>query len=527
MRISTAQYYEASAANYQRNYANVIKSGDEVSSQVKLNTAGDDPVGAARVLQLQQMNAMLTQYQTNASAVNTKGTHAESVLSSINTAIQRAQDLVIGAGSAAFSDKDRLANAAELKELQSQILGLMNSQDADGSYLFAGSKSTTVPYAINPDGTYSYQGDQSKNNVDIGNGISTATNTTGWEAFEQAVNTTRTSATLTSPATNDGLVSMSGGVVTSSADYNAKFVGGQPYSITFTSSTEFVIRDKDLNDVTAEASGKGSISSDSAASQNVTFRGLQFSLNVNLTDAQKADKGLADAAMKTHSFDLAISPSSISTARMPGNASSSVITGSSVTDPVAFNESFPQGGAILKFTTADDFEVYASPYDAATSKPITTGTVVGNTATVAGVTFNFSGPRIAGDQFTAQGSTQQNQNILNTLSSVINALTTPVDGDVLGQQRLQASLSSAIGNLQSASEQIGTALGDIGARTDAATKQQVTNQTLLDNGKLESSSITASDPAEAITRLTLEQSMLQASQLVFTKISTLNLFSQL
>ena len=47
MRISTTQFYEATNANYQRNYSNLNKTSEEVSSGIKLNTASDDPVGAS------------------------------------------------------------------------------------------------------------------------------------------------------------------------------------------------------------------------------------------------------------------------------------------------------------------------------------------------------------------------------------------------------------------------------------------------------------------------------------------------
>jgi hypothetical protein len=65
MRISTSQYYDDSAANYQRIYSNVVATGQVVSSGVRVNTASDDPVGAARLLQLGQQSAMLGQYSSN------------------------------------------------------------------------------------------------------------------------------------------------------------------------------------------------------------------------------------------------------------------------------------------------------------------------------------------------------------------------------------------------------------------------------------------------------------------------------
>lgn len=527
MRISTAQFFDSSAANYQRIYSNVTETSAEVSSTVKLNTASDDPVGAARVLQLQQMTGVLNQYSSNIDTINTSVTQNESVLSSINLAIQKAQDLVIRAGSASFSDKDRQANAAELKEVQSSILGLMNSKDANGSYLFSGSKSTTPPYAINPDGTYSYQGDQAKMNLDVGNGIPMATNTTGWEAFEQAINTVRTSTQLTIPATDDGVISMTGGNVASSATYNAKFDSGAPYKINFLSSTEYQILDSKNNNVTSDSTQGGKFSSDNAAGQTISFRGLEMTVNINLTDAQRGDPALADAAVKNHTFTLQASPSTISTARMPGNPSATVITGTSITDQAAFNENFPAGGAILKFTSATAFSLYAAPYDAATSKAVSTGTIAGNVATAAGVSFTLNGTPKADDQFTAKSSTQQSQNILNTLSTIITSLNTPVEGNPAALQKLQGNLAAAIGNLTSATEQVNSALADGGARAATATSLKATAQSQIANSSLESNSITAYDPAEAITRLTLQRSMLDASQLVFTQLSSLNLFSKL
>jgi flagellar hook-associated protein 3 FlgL len=531
MRISTSQFYETSASNYSRTYSNVVKTGDEVASQVKLNTAGDDPVGAARVLQLQQMNTMLNQYTSNIGTINTSVVNTETAMTSISDAIQRAQELVLSAGNATYTDKDRKASADELKQLQTQILGLMNSKDANGSYLFSGSKSTTPPYAVNPDGTYSYQGDQTRNMLDIGSGISMAANTTGWDAFEQAINTTRTSTTLTTPATDDGMISLSGGSVSNDATYNSKFTDGAPYTISFTNGSQYKILDKNNNDVTSEATSNGAFSTSSAANQTIGFRGLELNLNINLTDAQHASASDADAAIAAapHTFTLAVSNSTVSTSRSPGNTSTAVMTGSTVTSQSQFNETFPSGGAVVRFTSATSFDLYAAPYDPATSSPVSSGTLSGTppSGTASGVTFTLSGSPSAGDQFTAQASAQQTQNVLNTLNTVINALTGKIDGDPVAMQKLQATLTSTIGNLKSASDQVSSAVSDGGARAATATSQGVTNQNLIDSGTTESSTITASDPVDAIARLTLQKTMLQASQMVFTQLSSLNLFSKL
>lgn len=315
MRISTTQFFESTNTNYQRNYSNLNKTSEEVSSGIKLNTAGDDPVGAARVLQLAQQNSMLTQYETNIGTINTNVVTTETTLTSIIDTMQAAREQIVSAGSGAFTDSDRLAKASALKQYQSQILGLMNSQDPNGQYIFSGSKASTPPYAQNADGSYSYKGDQTSVNLAVGDGLVMASNTTGFEAFEQSVNTTRTSATRLSPATDDGKIGLSSGLVTSTPTYNASYQAGEPYTLTFLSGTQFKITDASGTDVSSDTSSGGKFSHGSFDAQTFTFRGVEMTLNVNLPAADRVSDATADAALANRSYQLASTPDSVSTAR--------------------------------------------------------------------------------------------------------------------------------------------------------------------------------------------------------------------
>ncbi|MBI1524835.1 flagellar hook-associated protein FlgL, partial [Escherichia coli] len=80
VRISTSQFYNTSSANYQRTFANAVKSQQEASDGIRVRSGKDDPVGAARLLQLEQQQDMLKQYAGNTVTVrNALGT-AESTL---------------------------------------------------------------------------------------------------------------------------------------------------------------------------------------------------------------------------------------------------------------------------------------------------------------------------------------------------------------------------------------------------------------------------------------------------------------
>jgi flagellar hook-associated protein 3 FlgL len=531
MRISTSQYFETSAANYSRTYGNVVKSGEEAASGVRVNTAADDPLGAARLLQLSQQSSMLTQYQSNITSAQTSMTASETALTSITDSLQRARELTLAASNATYTDADRKATAEELTQIQSQVLGLMNSQDASGNYLFAGSKATTAPYTLNSDGTYSYNGDQTSVNVAIGQGVSIATNTTGYEAFELAVNTTRTSTTLVSPTVSDGKVTLSGGQVSNSASYATDFTQGQPYQIEFTSGTQLKITDREGNDVTSEATAGGVISSSVASGQTVSLRGVDLTLNVNLATGDNAATTLTG---RTYSFGS--TQDSFTTGRSPSNSSTTQITAATVSDSGAYTAKFPAGSAVLKFTSATTFDVYAAPLTT-NSKAVSTGTVASTvdpvtnvtrySASAAGVTFTLSGAPAADDQFTATSNAHSTQNVLNTLNDLRAALLTPADGDAVATQKLNATLQSALGNLSSGMDQVSSARSSIGARGQAVDAQSTTNTTLTNSNSTNQSTIRDSDAAEVMTRLTLQQTMLSAAQLAFSRISQLGLFNKL
>ncbi|MBV4533605.1 flagellar hook-associated protein 3 [Pseudomonas sp. SWRI107] len=517
VRISTAQFYNTNSSNYTNNFAKLDKTRQEANDSIRVRTAADDPVAAARLLQLEQQQNMLKQYSGNITSVrNSLGT-AESTLNSIGNILQKVNELAISSGNASFTDSDRKANADELEALEQQLFSLMNSKDENGKYLFSGSKGDTPPYARNADGTYTYQGDQTQLKLQVGDALSLAANETGYAAFEQALNTSRSQTSLTAPAVDDGRVSLSNGQVSGSAVYNDRFRSGEPYSIEFTSSTEFKITDASGTDVTLEATQGGKFDPN-GSNTSVSFRGVDLRLNISF---QAGDSVNPDAAIAGHTFSLSSKADEISGTRSPGNASSSQVSGASVTDPVAYKAAFPEG-AVLKFTSATNYELYAAPVSA-DSRPVTSGTMVGNSATAMGVQIDLSGPAAPGDSYAIKVDTHQTQNILNTVSKLRSALKTPIDSDPVAKQNFKASLDSAIGNVSSGINQVSSSISAIGGRGQALDIQAETNEALGNENTLTQKSLRETDQVEAMLRLQMQTNMLQASLQAYAKVAGLSL----
>ena len=526
MRISTSQFFESTSATYQNNFSSVIKTQGQIDSGVRIQTAADDPVGAARLLQLQQQKDMLGQYSTNMNSIKSSLGAQEAVLDSINNSLQKASELALGAGSGK-SDADRLAIANELGSIEEQVFSLLNSKDAAGNYMFSGSKTDTPPYTRNNDGTYSYQGDDTQLNLKVSDTLTLASSDTARSIMEGATNTGRTQATFVpgvdangEPTVNDGKLSVSAGLVTSSAVFNKSFAEGQPYTLKFSSSTQYTLTDRDGNDLTSQVAGNGVFDPTKEGSQSISLRGVSFDITPNLKDVPAAER---DALVAGRSFTLEAKADTINTSRTPGNGSTAQITNSTVTDAQAYGDSFPSNGAVIKFTSATEYEVYAQPLSA-DSKSIAQGTVDGGAL---GIKFDFAGAPQAGDQFVVNRNNHQSQNALDTISQLRKALEIPSDKDPLAQQTQKDAINSAIGNLKNASAGVDSARGSIGARLKAVDIQADENISLGLANDSTTAAIGNTDMAGASIELAFQKAMLEASQLAFVKISQLSLFNQL
>ncbi|MHA4979697.1 flagellar hook-associated protein 3 [Pseudomonas extremorientalis] len=533
MRISTQQYFETSSAKYSDNYSGVVKAQDQASSGVRVQTAADDPVAAARLLMLQQQKDMVAQSTGNITSLKNSLTNEESVLSAISEAMQRATELALKAGGVG-SDADRRSIASEVGAIEDQVLGLLNSKDSAGNYLFSGSKTQTPPYARNNDGTYSYQGDETPLSLQISNTLNVSAGDTGKTILEGAANAGRTQAPWVAPnpqtvppTVNDHKVALSAGLVTSSGDYANKFADGQPYKLTFTSSTQYKVSDKNGNDVTSEIPGNGTFDATKEGSTSVALRGVKFDITMNLGDV--APGANSDALVKDRTFSLEAKPDTFSVSRTPSNTSSAQLTGAQVTNQADYASTFPSNsGAIIKFTSATAYEVYAQPYSSA-SKAIATGdTGGGTTVTAAGVTFDVSsGPPQPGDQFSVGANTQKTQNALDTLGQLRKALEAPADGNPAATVKLKDAIDSSIANLANSMSQIVNVRGSVGARQNALEIQATENSSISIATTSTMSDLANIDMGEAAINLALQQTMLQASQLAFVKISQLSLFNKM
>jgi len=184
LRVTTQQQYLNSIDNMQRSNVSLDKLQQQVSTGKRMLQPSDDPVAAAQVIKLERELAQYEKYDLNIKVTDRRLTLQESVMSSMRTSLDRINELVIQGSTGTLTDSDRGSIAVSLRSETEFMAGLMNTQDSQGEYIFAGSLGNTKPYQLQSDGSYEYQGDDGQRKIQVSNDLFIPSNDSGEYLFE-------------------------------------------------------------------------------------------------------------------------------------------------------------------------------------------------------------------------------------------------------------------------------------------------------------------------------------------------------
>ncbi|KFI21969.1 flagellar hook-associated protein FlgL [Nitrosococcus oceani] len=182
MRISTSLFQQQSIDGMLRQQAQVSKTQQQIASGERMQTPADDPIAAARLLEVREASGRTAQFQTNADRATARLSQEENALAGVNNVLQGVRELAVQANNGAQNNENRAIIAQEVRQRLNELVGLANSQDASGEYLFAGAQSRTQPF-IQKGGSFSYQGDQAQRLISIGPSVQVADSHSGSEVF--------------------------------------------------------------------------------------------------------------------------------------------------------------------------------------------------------------------------------------------------------------------------------------------------------------------------------------------------------
>jgi len=227
MRISTQMIYDLGSSSLSNLQSQLMKTQQQLSSQKRILTPADDPVAAATLINLSQSLSINGQLATNRQTAKGALQQEESVLQSVTGLLQNVKTLVVNAGNGTMEDEQRQYLASQLRGNISELLGLANSKDGNGQYMFSGFQTSSQPFFQTPTGAQ-YTGNQGQQLLQVDASRSIALNDSGSAVFEN--NKTGNGIFVTAPAsTNTG-----SGIIDTGAVSNMAATTGHNYALTFT-----------------------------------------------------------------------------------------------------------------------------------------------------------------------------------------------------------------------------------------------------------------------------------------------------
>jgi flagellar hook-associated protein 3 FlgL len=233
-RISTSGVHGAAIAELMKQQLALARTQAQVASGKRFQTPAEDPIAAARVLDLESNKAQLEQYSRNSDILQSRLNIGEQALADAGNILQRVRELAVQANNAALDATARSSIATEIRSRAQELLDLANRRDTNGEYLFAGYSTGTQPFARGATGV-NFAADQGVRSVQIGPDQRIADSFNGLQAFMAIPEGNGTF--VTAQGTHTGTGSIDTGQVTNAAAWVA-----DTYTVSFTAANAWEVR---------------------------------------------------------------------------------------------------------------------------------------------------------------------------------------------------------------------------------------------------------------------------------------------
>jgi len=226
MRISSNTIFDSNVAAMGQQQIRLMQTQQQIASGKRLSSASTDPVAATRALDITQSDAINNQQASSRVAARHTLSLAESTLQGVTTLLQDVRTAAVYAGNGTLNSSDRATLATDLSGRLQELVGLANSTDGVGNYLFSGFQSKTQPFVDTPAGM-GYFGDDGQRLAQVSATRQMAASDSGADVFMRIRNGNGTFVTQAT-AGNSG-----SGVISAGAVVNPAALTGNNYSISF------------------------------------------------------------------------------------------------------------------------------------------------------------------------------------------------------------------------------------------------------------------------------------------------------
>lgn len=235
-RISTNMVYNASLHTMLGKQASLNKLQQQMATGQKMVSAKDDPVGAGTAVKLDRSLSALGQFSANADRVHNRLGLQENAMVEAGELMIQVNELTVQANNPALSDADLKSVASQLRAIGDQLLAVANSTDGAGRYLFGGTNDGNAPFTRSGN-SVTYNGDQTQRRVEVAADNFVSDALPGSEIFMR-IPTGNGTLNVQPAAANTGTLVINDYATDAAGGWN-----GTPYSLHFSSATDYQIRD--------------------------------------------------------------------------------------------------------------------------------------------------------------------------------------------------------------------------------------------------------------------------------------------
>ena len=232
MRISTTEIFSNSLTRMSELQESLTNLQTQISSGIRIQRPSDDPVGASQALKLQEEISINEQYNANIKYGQSRNEIMDNILDGITKVMQRLRDIAVLSSNDTYSQDDRQLFATEVRQLQDELAGLVNSRDGTGQYLFSGFQGPLAPFVERSLGGYDYVGDDGQREVQISGSSYVPVSDSGKDLF---VNIRSDEPTVTTSASSgndpDSTATISVGRIINQSSFELAYP--EDYVITF------------------------------------------------------------------------------------------------------------------------------------------------------------------------------------------------------------------------------------------------------------------------------------------------------
>ena len=182
MRLSTAGMHRNSIEAILENQYKLAKTQEQITTGRKFQTAAEDPIGAVRSAALDRTLADNEQYGRNSNIIESRLGYEEQALADATALLQSVRDRALQGANSTLGPVERRMIANDVRQHLAALLDIANRDDSNGEYLFAGTRTSTRPFAQGSTGV-NYQGDLTNRQIRISGSQALADGHTGADVF--------------------------------------------------------------------------------------------------------------------------------------------------------------------------------------------------------------------------------------------------------------------------------------------------------------------------------------------------------